>query len=59
MVVNVLLSNVCVEVLAFNEAQEELVNNLNMWPSDLEHRLVFFWVECLALWIHWRRNWTE
>jgi hypothetical protein len=59
MMVNVLLSNVRVEVLAFNKAQEELVDNLNMGPSDLEDWLVFFWVKCLALWIHRRRNWTE
>jgi hypothetical protein len=59
MMVNVLLSDVRVEVLAFNEAQEEFVDNLNMRPSDLEDRLIFFWVEGLALRVHRRRNWTE
>lgn len=57
--VNILLSNVRIEVLALNEAQEEFVDDLNVGPSDLEYWLIFLWVECLALRIHGRRDWAE
>lgn len=51
--------DVCVEVLALNEAEEELVNNLDVRPSYFQDRLIFFRVESLSLWVHWGRNRTE
>jgi hypothetical protein len=50
--------NVRVEILAFDESQEKLVHDLNMWPSDFENRFVFLGVKSFALWIHrwWNRS---
>lgn len=59
MMVNVLLSNVRVEVLALNEAQKEFVDNLNVGPSHLKNRLIFLRIKSLALRIHWRWDWAE
>jgi hypothetical protein len=47
--IDVTLRDVCVEVLAFDEPQEELIYNLNVWPSDFQNRLVFLRIECFAL----------
>lgn len=58
-VVNVGLGNVCVEILAFDEAQEELVNDLNVGPGNLKHGLVLFWVKGFALRVHRRRDRSE
>jgi len=59
MVVDVLLGVVGIEILAFNEAQKELVDNLNMWPGNLEDRLILFWVKGLTLRVDRRWNWSE
>ena len=58
-VVDVLFCDVRVEVLAFNETEEELINNLNVRPSDFEYRFIFFGIEGIALRIHRRRNGAE
>jgi len=47
--INVLLGNVCVEVLTLNEAQEELVHNLYVRPCHFQHWLIFLWIKCLTL----------
>lgn len=53
--INEPLSNICVEILALDEAEEELINNLDVRPCDLQHRFVFLGVESLTLRIHgWR-----
>ena len=58
-VVDVGLGDVCVEVLAFDEAKEELIHNLDVRPGNLQHGLVLFRIESLALWIHRRRDRAE
>ena len=54
----VLFRNVGVEILAFDEAKEELVDDLNMGPGHFQHRFVFLWIKGLALRVHggWNRS---
>lgn len=58
-VVDVRLGDVGVEVLALDEAQEELVHDLDMRPGHLQHGLVFLRIESLALGIHGWRDGSE
>ena len=58
-VVYIRLGNVCVEVLTFDEAEEELVNDLDVGPRYFQDRLVFFGIKGLALGVHRRRDGTE
>lgn len=58
-VINVCLGDVCVEILALNEPEKELVHDLNMRPGNLQHRLVLFGIEGLALRVHGRRDGAE
>ncbi len=58
-VVDVRLGDVCVEVLAFDEAKEKLVHNLDVRPGNFQHGLVLFRIESLALRVHGRRNRAE
>ena len=61
--VDVCLGDVGVKVLALDEAKEELINDLNMWPGNLEDRLVLLrikglvgrgsWRTCQQLWDTW------
>ena len=53
--IDVCLCNVRVEVLALDKTEEELVDNLDMWPRNFQDGLVFFRVEGLTLRIH--RRW--
>ena len=46
--VDISLGEVGVEVWAFNEAKEKLVNDLKMRPCKLEDGFVFLGVECIA-----------
>ena len=57
--IDVLLGDVGVEVLAFDEAQEELVYHLDVGPGDLEHGFVFFRVEGVPLRVHRRGDRAE
>ncbi len=57
--VYVRLGNVRVEVLAFDEAEEEFIDNLYVRPRHFQHRLVFFGVESFALGVHGRRDGSE
>ncbi len=43
-----LLGDIGVEVGALYEAEEELVDDLEMWPCELEDGLVFFRVESIT-----------
>lgn len=58
-VVDIGLGNVGVEILALNEAQEKLINNLDMWPGNLENGLILLWIKGLALRVHGGRDWAE
>lgn len=51
-VVNVRLGDIGVEILALDEAKEELVNDLNVWPRNLQDRLILFRIEGFALGVH-------
>ena len=46
--VDIPLGEVRAEVRAFHETQEKFVDNLEMGPSQLEHRLILFGIECVA-----------
>jgi hypothetical protein len=58
-VVDVGFCDVRVEVLALDEAKEELVHNLDMRPGDFQDRLVLFRIKRLALRVHWGRDGPE
>lgn len=57
--VDVSLGEVGVEVGTFNEAEEEFVNNLKMWPGEFEDGFVFFWVKGIACRVDRRGYRTE
>ena len=46
--VDITFTNVGIEIRRLDKAKEELVNNLQMRPGKLQHRLVFFGVERVA-----------
>ena len=52
--VDVSLGEVRVEVWAFDEAEEEFVDDLEMRPGELEDGFVFFRVEGVACWVDGR-----
>lgn len=56
MLVYVTLGDVCVEVGALDEAEEEFVDNLKVRPGEFEDGLVLFGIECVARRVHRRRN---
>lgn len=49
LMIDVGLGNVCIEVLALDESQEEFVDHLDVGPGDLQHRFVFLRVKCFSL----------
>jgi hypothetical protein len=51
-VVYIGFGDVCVEVLTFDETEEEFVDHLDVRPCYLQHGLVFFGVERFALRVH-------
>lgn len=59
MVIDVCLGHISVEVLALDEAQEELVDDLDMRPGHFQHGFVFLRVKSLALRRDGRWNRTE
>ena len=58
-VVDVGLGNVGVEILAFDEAKEELIDNLDVWPCHFQDWFVLFRIKSLALGVHGRRDGAE
>jgi len=52
--IDVSLSEVRVEVWAFDEAEEEFVDDLEMRPGELEDGFVFFRVEGVTCWVDGR-----
>lgn len=57
--IDVGLGYVCIEVGRLDEPQEELVNNLEMGPRDLEDRLVLFGIKSFTVIDHRGRYWSE
>lgn len=53
------LGYVCIEVLALDEAEKELINNLNVRPCNLQHWFVLLRIKSFALRIHRGRYWAE
>jgi hypothetical protein len=51
--------DVGVEVGALDEAEEELVDDLEVRPRELEDRLVFLWVEKVAYGVYGRGDGAE
>lgn len=58
-VVDVCFRDVGVEVLALDEAKEELVHDLDVRPGDFQDGLVLLGVESVALRVHGRRDGAE
>jgi len=54
-----LLSNISIEIRTLYESQEELIDDLKVWPSQLQDRFIFFWIESITSWIHLRWDRTE
>lgn len=54
--VDVLLPDVRVELRALDESEEELINDLQVRPSQLKHRLIFLWIKRVARWIDLGRD---
>lgn len=56
--VNIPLRDVGVEVGGLDKAQKELINDLEVRPSEFEHRFIFFGIKCIACWIDlwWDRS---
>jgi hypothetical protein len=52
--VDISLSEVRVEVWAFDEAKEEFVDDLEVRPGELEDGFVLFRIECVACWVDGR-----
>lgn len=59
LMVDITLRDIRVEILAFDESQEEFIYDLDMRPSDFQDGLILLWVKCFALGRHRRRNRTE
>jgi hypothetical protein len=57
--IDILLSDVGVEIGTLNKAKEELVDDLQVGPSKFENRLVLFWIECVSSRIDLRRDRSE
>lgn len=57
--VNVSLADVGVEVHRLDEAQEELVNDLEVGPGEFQYRLILFRVICIAGGVDLRRDRSE
>jgi hypothetical protein len=52
--VDISLGEVRVKVWAFDEAEEEFIDDLEMRPGKLEDGFVFFRIESIACWIDGR-----
>lgn len=59
LVIDIGFGDICIEVLALDESQEEFIDHLNVRPGHLQHRLVFFRIKCLSLGRHRWRNWPK
>lgn len=57
--INELLGHLVVEIRALHKTQEELVDGLHMWPSQLRHRLILIWIKQVTNRVDRRRNWSE
>ena len=55
-VIDKLFGDIGAKVGRLDEAKEELVDDLEMWPCQFENRFVFFRIKCVACWIDLRRN---
>ena len=57
--VDVLLGNVGIEILALDESEEEFIDNLDVRPRDFQHRLVLLRIKRLSLRVHGRGDRPE
>lgn len=57
--INIPLGNVRVEIRTFNEPQEELVDDLEVWPGELQDGFILFWVKRITGRVHGRGYRTE
>lgn len=59
LLIDVPLGDVRVEVGAFDKAEEELVDDLEVRPGKLEHGFVLLWVVRISCRVHGRRDRSE
>lgn len=57
--INVCFGDIGIEILAFDEAQEEFIHDLNVRPSNLQDGLILLWIKSLALRVHGWGDWSE
>jgi len=54
--INVLLSDVGIEIGTLDKTKEELVDDLQVWPSKFENGLVLLWIKCVTSRVDLRRD---
>jgi hypothetical protein len=57
--IDILLSDIGIEIGTLDKAKEELVDDLQMGPSKFENRLVLLWIECVTSRVDLRGNGSE
>jgi hypothetical protein len=57
--VDVLLPDILAKVGTFNEAEEEFVYDLQMWPSEFQYGFILFRIKRIARWVDLRRYRAE
>jgi hypothetical protein len=57
--IDILLSDVGIEIGTLDKAKEELVDDLQMGPGKFENRLVLFWIKCVSSRVDLRRDRSE
>jgi len=54
--INVLLSDIGIEIGTLDKTKEKLVDDLQVGPSEFENRLVLLWIKCVTSRIDLRRD---
>jgi hypothetical protein len=57
--IDILLSDVGIEIGTLDKAKEELVDDLQVGPSKFENRLVLLWIKCVTSRVDLRRDRSE
>jgi hypothetical protein len=57
--IDILLSDIGVEIGTLDKAKEELVDDLQMGPSKFENRLVLLWIKSVTSRVDLRRDRSE
>ena len=57
--IDIPLGDVRIKIRAFDKPQKELVNDLEMWPGELQYGFILFGIICVTSGIHGRGYRTE